>query len=158
VLLLTLFTPCCMSYHYVWINDEYTHMCYWYHYVSHVAWQICMSELMMNVLTCVTVNTTSTMLYTRSLCQMNVHTCFTDHPHPYTMLYVRSVYPFKLWMYIHMLLTALLTPCWMSDPYVWSNDEWWMYPFVLLITLLTPCGMSDQYVWFNDECTHMFYW
>ena len=33
---------------------------------------------------------------------------------------------------------------------------WWMYTHVLLITLLTPCCVSDHYAWFNDECKHIF--
>jgi hypothetical protein len=65
-----------------------------------------MSDLMMNVHTCLTDNTTNTLLYVRSLCQIsmsdlmiNVHTCFTDHPPP------------------------PLTQFCMSDQYICLNDE-----------------------------------
>jgi len=49
---------------------------------------------MRNVHTCVTDNTTYTLVYVRPVCQilmMNVHTCVTNNT-TYTMFYVRSVY------------------------------------------------------------------
>ena len=69
VLLLTQLTPCCMSDHYVRLNKERTYMCYCDHYLHHCVCEITMSDLMMNVHTCVTDNTTYTMLYVGSLCQ-----------------------------------------------------------------------------------------
>ena len=62
VLLITLLTPCYMSDHYVRLNDEYTHMCYREHYLLHGVFQVTMSDLMMNVHTCVTINTNYTMM------------------------------------------------------------------------------------------------
>jgi len=29
ILVITLLTPWYMWYHYIWLNDEWTHMCYW---------------------------------------------------------------------------------------------------------------------------------
>jgi hypothetical protein len=51
-----------------------------------------MTDLIMNVHTCVTDNTTYAMLYVRSMSDlmMNVHTCVTDNT-TYAMLYVRSI-------------------------------------------------------------------
>jgi hypothetical protein len=65
VLLIPLITPCCMSDHYARYNHQCTHMCYWKHYQNHVVCQINMSDLMMNVNTCLTDNTTYVMLYVR---------------------------------------------------------------------------------------------
>jgi len=59
----------------------------------------------------------------------NVHTFFTDTT-TYSMFYVKPLY----------------------------LVQWWMYTHVVLIRLPTPCIMSNYYVWFNDECTHMWYW
>ena len=63
-----------------------------------------------------------------SVLMMHVHTRFPDNT-IYTMLYVRSL----------------------------CQIEWWMYTHVLLITLFTPCCMSDHYARFNDECRNMCY-
>jgi len=60
---------------------------------------------------------------------MNVHTCGTDKT-TYAMYYVKSL----------------------------CLVQWWMYPHVVLIRLPTPCFISNYYVWFYDECTHMCYW
>ena len=106
LLLIALLIPYRMSDHNVRYIDECTHMCYWKHYHNHVVCQINMSDLMMNVNTCLTDRTT------------------------YIMLYVRSIY----------------------------LVQWWVYTHLVLITLLTPCCMSNHYPWFNDECTHIFYW
>ena len=131
--------------HYDWLNEECTRMCYWLHYWHHVVCQITMSDVMMNVHTCVTDNTIYTMLCVRSLCQI------------------------EWWMYKHVLLITLLTLCYLSDHYVWLmmnvhtrvNDnityimlyvrpvcliQRWMYTHVLLIALVVPCCMSDHYV------------
>ena len=53
-----------------------------------------MSDVMMNVHTCVTDDTTYIMLYVKSLSvvMMNVYTCVTNNA-TYIMLYVRSLYP-----------------------------------------------------------------
>ena len=70
VLLLTLITPCSVLDQYVRSNDECTYVCYCEHYLHHVVCQITMSDLTMNIHTCVTDNTTNTLLYVRSLCQI----------------------------------------------------------------------------------------
>jgi hypothetical protein len=49
--------------HYDRFNDGCTHMFYWWHYLHHVVCQITMSDLMMNVHTCFTDDTTYTMVY-----------------------------------------------------------------------------------------------
>ena len=62
-----------------------------------------MSNLMMNIHTCVTDNTTNTLLYVRSLCQMTMS---------------------DLMMNILTRVTVnLLTACCMSDQYICFNDE-----------------------------------
>jgi hypothetical protein len=63
-------------------------ICYCSHYLNVVS-HITMSDLMMNVHTYVTDNTTYTMLCQISISDlmMNVHTCFTDNT-TYTMFYV----------------------------------------------------------------------
>ena len=145
VLLRPLLTSWYMTDHYDWLNEEYTRMSYWLHYVHHVVCHTTMSDVMMNVHTCVTDNTIYTMLYVRSLCQI------------------------EWWMYTHVLLITLLTLCYLSDHYVWLmmnvhtrvNDnityimlyarpvcliQRRMYTHVLLITLFAPCFMSDPYV------------
>jgi len=52
------------------IYDECIHMCYWSNCLHHGVCQIIVSDLKMNVHTYVTDNTTYTMLYVRSLCQI----------------------------------------------------------------------------------------
>ena len=84
---------------YLRFNGECTHMCYWKHYLHTPLCQITMSDLFMNVDTCVTDNTT------------------------YTMLYVRPIWPTFWWMYTHVLLLTLLTPCCMTYHYNIINDE-----------------------------------
>ena len=69
VLLITLLTPCCIVDHYVRTNDECTQVCYCSHYLNVVS-HITMSDLMMNVHTHATNNTTYTLLYVSSLCQI----------------------------------------------------------------------------------------
>jgi hypothetical protein len=49
VILIALLTSCFISDHDVRFNKEYTHMCYWKHYLHHVVYQINMSDIMMNV-------------------------------------------------------------------------------------------------------------
>jgi hypothetical protein len=44
-----------------------------------------------------------------SYVMMNIHTCLTDNT-TYTMLYVRSLYLTQRGMYTHALLITLLTP------------------------------------------------
>jgi hypothetical protein len=62
-----------------------------------------MSNLMMNIHTCVTDNTTNTLLYVRSLCQITMS---------------------DLMMNILTRVTVnLLTACCMSDQYICFNDE-----------------------------------
>ena len=70
VLLITLLTPCCMSDQYVRFNDECTYLFDRKLYLHHVICQITISDLMMNVHTCATDNTTYIM-YGRSLCRFN---------------------------------------------------------------------------------------
>ena len=70
VLIIAILAPCCLSDQYVSINNVCTHMFYWKYYLHHFVCQISMSDLMMNMHTCVTANTTYTMLYTRSVCQI----------------------------------------------------------------------------------------
>ena len=77
----------------------YVHTCYWKQYLHYGVCQISMSELMMNIHTFGTDNTTYTMLYVRSLCQI------------------------EWWMYTHVLLIIIDTPWCMSDHYVRFNDE-----------------------------------
>ena len=91
VLLITLLIPCCMVDHYVRTNNECTQVCYCSHYLNVVS-HITMSDLMMDVHTYVTDNTTYTMLCQISISDlmMNVHICFTDNT-TYTMFYVRSI-------------------------------------------------------------------
>jgi hypothetical protein len=67
---LVLWEKPCHFKNYVRFNDECKHLCYWYHYLHHVVYQISMSDLTMNIHTCVTINTTYTMLYVGSLCQI----------------------------------------------------------------------------------------
>jgi hypothetical protein len=93
MLLITLLTPWCLSDQYVRFNDKCTHKWYWLHYLHHVLCQITMSDLMMNVHTSGTDNTSYTMLYVRSNMSdlmMHIHTSFTDNT-IYTMVYVRSL-------------------------------------------------------------------
>ena len=71
-LLITLLKSCCMSDHYVRSNDECAHMCYCDHYLHHVVCQINMSDLMMNVHTYVTDNTTYT------CCMSDLYIRFND--------------------------------------------------------------------------------
>jgi hypothetical protein len=52
---------------YVRSHDECTYVCNCEHYLHYVLCQINMSDLMMNVQTCVTDNTTNTLLYVRSV-------------------------------------------------------------------------------------------
>ena len=94
-----LLTPWCISDHYVWINDECTHMCGWWHYIHHVVCQTTLSDLAMNAHTYVTDDTTYTMVYIRTLCQI------------------------QCWMYTYVQLITLFTPCCVSDHYVWFNDK-----------------------------------
>jgi hypothetical protein len=77
--------------HYVKTNDECTQVCYFPHYLNVVS-HITMSDLMMDVHTYATDNTTYTMLCQISISDlmMNEHTCFTDNT-TYTMFYVRSI-------------------------------------------------------------------
>ena len=56
--------------------------------IYHVVCQINMSDLMMNIQTCATDNTTYIMLYFRLL--MNVHTCVTDNTTD-TMVFMGSI-------------------------------------------------------------------
>ena len=70
ILLKTLLQPCCISHHYDKFNDECTYMFYWWHYLHHVVCQITMSDVMMNVHTCLTDSITYIILYVRSLCEM----------------------------------------------------------------------------------------
>jgi hypothetical protein len=65
---------------YVRTNDECTHLCYCSHYLNVVS-HITMSDLMMDVHTYVTDNTTYTMLCQINISNLmrNVHTCFTDN-------------------------------------------------------------------------------
>ena len=65
VLMITLLAPCCLSDQCVSINNECTHMFYWKYYWHHFICQISMSDLMMDVHTCVTANATYIMLYVR---------------------------------------------------------------------------------------------
>jgi len=67
VLLITLLTSWCISYQCFRYNSECTHVCYWYHYWHHGVSQIILSDLTMNLHTCVTDSTTYTMLKSRSL-------------------------------------------------------------------------------------------
>ena len=63
-----------------------------------------MSDLMMNVHTCLTDNTTNTLLYVRSLCQISMS---------------------DLMINVHTRVTVnLLTACCMSDRYICFNDEY----------------------------------
>ena len=57
-----------MSDQYVWLNDECTHMCYWYHSLHHGICQMHIFYLKMKVHICDTENTNYTMVYVRSLC------------------------------------------------------------------------------------------
>ena len=153
--MLALLIQWCVSDLYVRFNGECT--LYIWNYLHHDVYQITISDLMMNVHICDTDNTNCTMLYIRTLCQIqcwmytyvllitlfthvvcqitmsdlkiNVHICATDKT-PYTMVYVRSL----------------------------CQIYWWKYLHVLLIALITPCCMSDQYIRVNDECIHMFNW
>jgi hypothetical protein len=149
---------CCMSDQYVWFNDECTNMCYWWHFLPHVVCQIIMSDLMINIQTCVTEITT------------------------YTMLYVRSIWHTQWLMYTHVLLITLLLPWCMSDQYVRFNDKcthicYWLHYLHYVLCQITmselvmnvhthaflisphiSCCMADPYVRINDECTHMRYW
>ena len=59
-----------MSDSYAWINDDCTHMYYWDHYLHQGICKITMSDLLMNVDTYVTDNTAYTMLYVRSLIEI----------------------------------------------------------------------------------------
>ena len=52
---------------YLRFNDECTHMCYWKQYLHYGVCQISMSDLMMNIHTFVTDNTTYTKLHVRSV-------------------------------------------------------------------------------------------
>jgi hypothetical protein len=62
-----------------------------------------MSDLMMNVHTCLTDNTTNTLLYVRSLCQISMS---------------------DLMINVHTRVTVnLLTACCMSHQYICFNDE-----------------------------------
>jgi hypothetical protein len=70
VLIIAILAPCCLSDQCVSINYECTHMFYWKYYLHHCVCQISMSDLMMNIYTCVTAKTTYTMLYARSVCQI----------------------------------------------------------------------------------------
>ena len=65
-----------MSDHYIRSNDECIYVCDCEHYLHHVLSQITMSGLTMKVYTCVTDNTTNTLLYDRYLSDwiMNVYT------------------------------------------------------------------------------------
>ena len=159
-------------------------MLYWWNNLHHEVCQCTMSELTMNAHTNDTDDTTYTMLYVRSLCQIKwwkyTHMllmilskpwcmsdqyvwfnnectlCDTDNTN-YTMLYVRTLCQIQCWMYTHVLLNTLHTSWCMSDHHIRLNDEC-VYMNVLHVTLFTACCMSDHYVWFNDECTHMCYW
>jgi hypothetical protein len=91
--MLTLHTQCCVSDLYVRFSGEYTHMHYRGNYLHHDVYQITMSDLMMNVHTCVTDDT----IIHHVLCQttlseltMNAHTYATDDT-TFIMMYVRSI-------------------------------------------------------------------
>ena len=51
-----------------WLTHTHTHISYWKHYFNHVVCHITMTDLMMNVHTCFTDDTTYIMLYLRSIC------------------------------------------------------------------------------------------
>ena len=65
--MITLLTPCCLSDQCFRIIGECRHVCYWYHYLHHGVSQIMLSDLIMNVHTCVTDKATYTKVYCRSL-------------------------------------------------------------------------------------------
>ena len=127
VFLMTAITPWYMSDHYVTCNDECTHMCYWWKYLHHFVCKIPMSDVM-----------------------MNIHTCLTDTT-TYTMLYVRSLCLTQWGMYTHALLITLLTPWYDVCEITMSNVMLNVHTCVT-DKLLTPCYISDQYISFNYEC------
>ena len=57
-----------MSDHNFRFNNECKHMSFWTQYLHHIVCQINMSDLMMNVHTCVSDSTTYTMAYVRCVC------------------------------------------------------------------------------------------
>ena len=89
VLLITLLTPWCILDHFVRFNNECTYMWYWWHYLHHVVCQINMSELMMNVYSCLADSSTYNWMTMPDL-MMNVRTCATTTT-TCTMSYLRQL-------------------------------------------------------------------
>ena len=153
--MLALLTQWCVSDLYVRFNGECT--LYRWNYLHHEVYQITMSDFMMNVQTCVTDYTTYTMLYIRPLCLINdecKHPCYCWH---YLHHVVCQINMSDIMMNVHIYVTDNTTQT-MVYVRTLCQIQCWMYTHVLLITLFTPCFMSDHYVWFNDECTYMWYW
>jgi len=59
MLVVTLLIPSCMSDHYFRFSYECAHMFKWTHYLEHVVCQMNIPDLMMNVQTCITDDTTN---------------------------------------------------------------------------------------------------
>ena len=133
VFLITLLTPCCMSDPYVWFNDEYTHMCYWDHYLHHGICQITMQDII-----------------------INVHTCFTDST-TYAMLYIRSLCLVQWWMDTHVVLITLLEPRCMSAHHVRINDKyanmfyWWHFLHHGVCHITLSDSMMNIHTCFSDN-------
>ena len=109
--LITLLTPCCVHNHYGRFNDECKHVCYCYHSLHNAVCQTTMSDVTMNVHTCLSENTTT------PWCMADDSAWFNDEcTNMYCYrIHVRSLCHIYWLMNTHVLLKPLLTQCCMYD-------------------------------------------